>query len=189
MAVIAVVWNAAVWAFGGWEVKGSWNDDFFGLVPSLFFSPFELIGIFLIGLTGYFVLGLFNPRPRLILSTKQVRLGEPFNVEWEFTRSTRAVKRFHLYIEGWELATYRRGTTTTTDKSLFARINIADRPGADRGGAQVIVPANSMHSFASDNNKIVWSIQLRGDIRVWPDVSESFEIEVLPGRLLSAGER
>ena len=188
MAVIAVVWNAVVLAFGGWRVKGSWNDDFFGLFPSLFFSPFELIGIFLILLTGYFVLAMFNPRPRLILSTKQIRLGEPFNIEWEFTHSTRAVKRFYLYIEGWEMATYRRGTNTSTDKSIFAKINIADRPGAARGGAQVAVPANTMHTFASENNKIVWSIQLRGDIRVWPDVSESFVIEVLPRRLTEAGE-
>ncbi|HJQ69279.1 MAG TPA: DUF3592 domain-containing protein [Blastocatellia bacterium] len=189
MAVIAVIWNVAVWAFGGWDVKGSWNDNFFGLVPSLFFSPFELIGLFLIGVTGYFFLALFNPRPRLILSTKQIRLGEPFNVDWEFTRSSRAVKRFYLYIEGWEMATYRRGTNTHTDKSLFAKIDIADRPTADHGRALVTVPANTMHSFKSENNKIVWSIQLRGDIRVWPDVSESFEIEVLPGRLLNAGER
>lgn len=108
--------------------------------------------------------------------------------KWEFTHSTRAVKRFYLYIEGWEMATYRRGTNTNTDKSIFAKINIADRPGAARGGAQVAVPANTMHTFASENNKIVWSIQLRGDIRVWPDVSESFVIEVLPRRLTEAGE-
>lgn len=183
MAVVTVVWNAVVLAFGGWRVKGSWNDGFFGLMPNLLFSPFELIGIFLLLVTGYYFLALFNPRPRLILSTTQVRLGEPFNVEWEFTGSTRAVKRFFLYMEGWEMATYRRGTNSSTDKSLFAKITITDRPGAARGNALVTVPANTMHSFTSENNKIVWSIQLRGDIRIWPDVSESFNIEVLPRRL------
>ncbi|HEX5736358.1 MAG TPA: DUF3592 domain-containing protein [Blastocatellia bacterium] len=188
MAVITVVWNAVVLAFGGWRVKGSWNDNFFGLMPNLLFSPFELIGIFLLLVTGYYFLALFNPRPRLILSTMQVRLGEPFNVEWEFNGSTRAVKRFFLYMEGCEMATYRRGTNSSTDKSLFAKISIADRNGAARGNAQVTVPANTMHSFTSENNKIVWSIHLRGDIRVWPDVSESFVIEVLPRRLPRAGE-
>ncbi len=94
MAVVAVVWNAVVFAFGGWRVKGSWNDNFFGMMPNLLFSPFELIGIFLLLLTGYFFLSLFNPRPKLILSTKQVRLGEPFNVEWEFTRFDSRRKTF-----------------------------------------------------------------------------------------------
>lgn len=187
--VIAVVWNVLVAAFGGWRLKGSWNDNFFGLMPNLFFSPFELIGIFLFLVAAYFFLALFNPRPRLILTGGQARLGEPFTVEWEFSGSARAVNRFYLYLEGSEMATYRRGTTTGTDKSLFAKIVIVDRPGAARGSAQVTVPANTMHTFTSENNKIVWSIQLRGDIRIWPDVSESFEIEVLPRRLPKADEQ
>jgi hypothetical protein len=189
MIVIAVVWNVLVAAFGGWRIKGSWNDDFFGLMPSLFFSPFELIGIFLFILAGYFLLALFNPRPRLILSGGQVRLGEPFDLEWEFSGSTHAIKHFYLDMEGWEFATYRRGTDTTTDKSLFAKIIIADRPNASRGSSRVTVPANTMHTFNSENNKIVWSLQLRGDIRGWPDVTESFVIEVLPGRSAKTGDR
>jgi hypothetical protein len=188
MAVIAVIWNVVVAAFGGWRIKGSWNDDFFGLVPNLIFSPFELIGIFLALVAGYFLLAMFNPRPRLILSAKQLRLGEPFDLEWEFTGSTRAIKRFYLYVEGWEMATYRRGTDTTTDKSNFAKIVIADSPGAARGRARVTIPANTMHSFESENNKIVWSLELRGDIRVWPDVSEAFIIEVLPRRPVRASD-
>jgi hypothetical protein len=37
-----------------------------------------------------------------------------------------------------------------------------------------------MHSFKSANNKIVWTLQLSGEIPRWPDVSEEFEIDVLP---------
>lgn len=37
-----------------------------------------------------------------------------------------------------------------------------------------------MHSFSAENNKIIWRLDLRGDIKSWPDVKESFEIEVTP---------
>ena len=41
-------------------------------------------------------------------------------------------------------------------------------------------PADTMHSFAGENNKIVWSIKVEGEIPIWPDVNEEFEIKVLP---------
>ena len=131
---------------------------------------------------------MFNPRPVLTLSPGKLRLGEPFDLEWEFTGSTRAVNRFRLHVEGREEATYRRGTTTTTDRSVFATIKIAERPSAERSHARITMPADTMHSFKSENNKIVWAIHVEGEIRLWPDVKEEFEVEVLPGRIKKPGE-
>ena len=37
-----------------------------------------------------------------------------------------------------------------------------------------------MHSFSSDNNAVVWSLVVHGEIDRWPDVSESYEVEVRP---------
>ncbi len=37
-----------------------------------------------------------------------------------------------------------------------------------------------MHSFASDHNAVVWAIHVHGEIPRWPDVNETFEIEVRP---------
>lgn len=182
MAVFAAVWNGIVAATGGWSFKSSGYDDF-AWIPALFMSPFQLIGILLILGVGYLFLAMFNPRPVLTLSPGKLRLGEPFDLEWEFSGSNRAVNRFRLYIEGREEATYRRGTTTTTDRSVFATIEIAERPTAEKGRARITMPANTMHSFKSENNKIVWNIQLQGEIRLWPDVKETFEVEVLPKRL------
>lgn len=37
-----------------------------------------------------------------------------------------------------------------------------------------------MHSFEADNNKILWNLDVHGDIKKWPDVKESFKITVVP---------
>jgi hypothetical protein len=42
-----------------------------------------------------------------------------------------------------------------------------------------------MHSFAASSNRIVWALQVKGEIRRWPDVDEPFEVAVQP-RLASA---
>lgn len=184
----AVVWNVIVSIAVGWTFMNDWTLDNFNWIFDLIFSPFHIVGILLIVVVFYHFLALFNPRPKLTVSSGQLRVGEAFYLEWGFSVSTRAVSRLRIYLEGREEATYRRGTTTTTDKSVFATINIVDKPYGDKGRAQVTIPVDSMHSFKSDNNKIIWSIQVQGDKRFWPDVIESFDIEVLPKRLQRAAE-
>jgi hypothetical protein len=93
------------------------------------------------------------------------------------------VKSFTITLQGREEATYRRGTSTATDKEIFATIEIAKSSrGRDlrRGKAKVSLPAGTMHSFKGSNNKILWSFQINGDIPKWPDVKEEYPFEVLP---------
>ncbi len=47
-----------------------------------------------------------------------------------------------------------------------------------------MVPLDSMHTFESEHNKILWKVKLRGYIRMWPDVLNEFEIKVLPVELV-----
>ena len=35
-----------------------------------------------------------------------------------------------------------------------------------------------MHTFTANNNKIIWTIKMKGDINRWPDIDESFDITV-----------
>ena len=93
------------------------------------------------------------------------------------------MERLRIFLEGREEATYRRGTNTATDKNVFKTIeitNLTSKLEFYSGQARVSVPRDSMHSFKSDNNKIVWAIHLRGDIPRWPNVKEEFPINVLP---------
>ena len=80
-----------------------------------------------------------------------------------------------------EEATYRRGTSTSTDKSTFATIELASVTlwSDIRGGrVRLTMPTDSMHSFESPNNKIVWAIHVHGDIAMYPDVNDEFPLTV-----------
>ena len=90
-------------------------------------------------------------------------------------------------MRGREQATYRRGTKTHTDTSTFFEMELYRTGNAlDVASGEVgfVLPEDTMHSFEAQNNKIVWSLDLHGDIARWPDVKESFEIFVLPAPCL-----
>jgi hypothetical protein len=42
------------------------------------------------------------------------------------------------------------------------------------------IPDDTMHTFTADNNKIIWTIKMKGQINRWPDIDESFDITVTP---------
>ena len=90
----------------------------------------------------------------------------------------------HIELEGRELATYRQGTSSSTDTSVFAFTELVRQsdPMESRSGVvQLKIPSEGvMHSFAGDNNKIVWVLKVRGRIDRWPDVKEEFPVTVLP---------
>ena len=179
---VALFWNGIVSVFVGQVVKG-WRSGHPEWFLTIFMIPFVVIGLVLIFGIVYGFLALFNPRPRLVISPGAVPLGGTLHVQWQLTGRTSALQNLSLRLEGREEATYRRGTTTTTDRSVFANIDIANvttRPEMWSGSGTVNIPAGLMHSFASKNNKIVWSIQLQGKIAMWPDVSEEFPLTVLP---------
>ena len=90
--------------------------------------------------------------------------------------------------EAREEATYRQGTRTSTDKKTFLRIEAAsaqDAAAISEGRASVTLPVDTMPTFKSDNNRIIWSLLVTGAIPRWPDLNEEFVIEVLPARALA----
>ncbi|MBN1507074.1 MAG: DUF3592 domain-containing protein [Sedimentisphaerales bacterium] len=171
--LIAVFWNGIVCVFlatAGW----------FTLV---FLIPFVAIGIGLIGLVVHQFLAMFNPRPALHLSSRTIPLGGSAELRWSFQGQTRRIREFTVTLHGVERATYRKGTSTCTDESTFCEMELYRTSHvAEIATGQIgfVLPQDTMHSFAAENNKIVWSIDLRGEIERWPDVKESYEIEVTP---------
>jgi hypothetical protein len=182
---IALFWNGMVSLFLGNTISG-WTSGHGDGCGTVFLIPFVLVGLGLIVLNFYYFLALFNPRPTLRVNGGAAALGDTVEVEWETTGNVDRVRAFTITLEGREEATYRRGTRTSTDKSTFATISIVDSTrGKDmrRGKAKVALPADTMHTFKSANNKILWSFKVKGDIPMWPDVGEEFSFEVLPQRL------
>ncbi|MCB0343640.1 MAG: DUF3592 domain-containing protein [Bdellovibrionales bacterium] len=174
---IVSVFANEVWT--GWS---SGNPDWF---LTLFISPFLLMVLASWFGILYFFLALWNPRPEVSIQTVSPKLGESVSIRWRLTGKTSAIQKFDVYLEGVEEAQYRRGTTTYTDRSKFARIPIAENLSAmhaSGGEASFTIPADTMHSFVASNNKIVWTLNLKGEIARWPDISESFTLRVLPGK-------
>jgi hypothetical protein len=185
----ALLWNGimsvfVVQTYSGW--KGGHGDG----CATVFMIPFVLVGLLLVGLSVHGCLALFNPRPTLKLNPSTIALGDLVEVEWETIGNVDRVREFSITLEGREEATYKRGTSNSTDKSTFAILPLAQSTrGKDlrRGKAKFTVPADSMHSFKSSHNRFVWVIQVKGDIPRWPDISEEFPIEVLPQRSVPGG--
>jgi len=180
--LIALFWNGIVSVFVVQVVKG-WRSSHPEWFLTLFMIPFVLIGLVLLGGIVYSFLALFNPRPRLLVTPGAVSLGGTFRVQWEIAGRIEILENLRVRLEGREEATYRRGTDTLTDKSVFADIEIARlTPSAEMrsGSRNVSIPAGLMHSFEAKNNKIVWMIKLHGEIARWPDVKEEFGMTVLP---------
>lgn len=176
MLVVALFWNGIVWVILWNTRSGEWG-------VRLFLGIFVLIGLGLVAGVFYQILALYNPRPVLTASAGAIPLGGTLEVRWRFTGNVRRIVHLAITLEGREEATYRRGTTTTTDRNIFAILPLLDTAERDQiasGSAQITIPRGLIHTFTAPNNKIVWTLKLSGDIPKWPDVSAEFPITVLP---------
>jgi hypothetical protein len=145
--------------------------------------PFVAVGLALVAGIFYFTLALANPRPRISMSPPRPRLGDRLDIEWSFAGRASRISALRIVLEGLEKATYRRGTDTHTDREVFASMTLVETSvewEIARGRASVEIPEDTMHSFDGGNNAIVWAIHVHGEIGRWPDVAETFEIEVRP---------
>ena len=179
---IALFWNGIVSVFL-FQVFKSWRSGHFEWFLALFLTPFVLIGLGFFVAIAYFFLALFNPRPRLMITPGVPRLGDSLRVEWEVAGRVEVLRNLRLRLEGREEATYTRGTTTSTDRSVFANLEISTETAPQEmrsGGRALTIPRGLMHSFSAKHNKIVWSIHIAGEIDRWPDLTEEFPLTVLP---------
>ncbi|MFH1731032.1 MAG: DUF3592 domain-containing protein, partial [Planctomycetota bacterium] len=125
VTAFALVWNGLVSVFV-WQVIKGWRTGQGEWFLTLFMIPFVLVGLGAIGGIVYYVLALFNPRPRLTLSSDAVPLGGAAELQWEFSGQVSRIGKFEILLEGREEATYRRGTDTVTDKNVFATLHIVE---------------------------------------------------------------
>ena len=181
----ALFWNGivSVFVFQAWKGWQSGSPDWF---LTIFLIPFVLVGLFAIGLVGYSLLAIANPRPRLTLTPARPRLGEELMLEWSFVGRARRLASVRIFLEGREEAIYQRGTDTITEREVFATFDLVNTENdweIPRGTAELLIPADTMHSFQADSNKIIWEIKVEGEIENWPDVDENIPIDIRPMRI------
>jgi hypothetical protein len=184
MTFVALFWNGITGVFVYKIVQ-----DFIQGAPNgcmtAFMIPFVLVGLLVIYGAIHQFLALFNPRPTLRLNPGYVRPGDSFDLEWSFSGNAGRLSKMRLQLKGVEHATYRRGTDSVTDTSVFESIeviNTTDNYQIKQGRARVRVPEDTMHTFESSHNKIAWTIHISGEVPKWPDVDEEFELVVRPHR-------
>jgi len=183
--VVAVFWNGIVSVFL-YQVIQMWRTGQGGPVKwflALFLIPFVATGLAMIGGIGYCFVALFNPRPRLSVSTNVVPMGGRVELAWQLSGSLQSIRKLRIFLEGREEATYQRGTTTSTDREVFETMDVVQMTNwidMRSGTCQVTLPVNTMHSFSGGNNKIIWAIRLIADVEWRPDLNEEFPITVLP---------
>ncbi|MEA2560640.1 MAG: hypothetical protein QOH06_2144 [Acidobacteriota bacterium] len=176
----SLIWNGITWTIAWFAVIRSQERE--GCVVA-FLALFALIGLLLIYGTFRQLLVLFNPRPRLTLSPGSLKLGEMAYLQWRLTGATGGVRRLQVTLEGKEEVRYRRGTDTQTETKVFATLPVVDSTDSYQmlsGSTSFAVPADTLPTFASQNNKVIWTIKAQLEIANWPDSDEEFEILVRP---------
>lgn len=185
LAVFAAIWNGVIF-FGFIRSTGFFrrgHGSFFDWFTVLFMLPFIGVGLAVIGVLIHQVLALFNPRMEASIQPGSPRLGGRLDLTWRLTGRTHVLRSLRIFLEGREEATYRRGTSTYTDRKPFLKLDVAtlsDPMEMAAGQARIVLPLSTVPSFKSDSNKIVWALKVEGEISRWPDLKEEFEISVLP---------
>ncbi len=182
MLIFAAIWNGfvGVFVYFFFFAEDVQRTPFFAKAIILLFA---LIGVAtIIGVLSNF-LALFNPRIQLTAPSTSVPLGGELSFTWIVTGRAGMLRKLRIVFEGREEATYKRGTSTSTDTRVFAEIPVfetTEREFLTQGSARIAVPANLMHTFEGGRNKVLWRLKVAGEIPRWPDVADEYPIVVLP---------
>ena len=189
LAVTSIVWNGIVWTVAFVMLRKSQGLEI-GLWVGV--GIFALIGLLLLYLAFRGALESTVPQPSLRLDADRLYPGGSVDLQWDFGGDMGGTTRLKLTLIGRESATYRQGTDTVTDKSIFARLPVVDTSSPmhmQRGMVRVPVSPETMHTFFSPNNEVQWLIRLEQEIPNWPDVTREYPVVMnLPAPALRADE-
>jgi hypothetical protein len=183
IVLFTVFWNGIVAVFL-YQVFEDWQNGRQPWGLSLFLTPFVLVGLGAFVAVAHALMALTNPRVSLVVTPAVLQAGRDFDVAWKLSGSASRLSHFRITLEGREEATYQRGTSSYTDRHVFARLMVAEASSAlemVEGSARRRLPDGLPPGFASANNKILWTLRVHGPIPRWPDVSEEFEVTVVGG--------
>jgi hypothetical protein len=124
--------------------------------------------------------------PVVEISSHPLRPGNTCDVLFAWSDAAR-FKHVHLLLVAEEQVTYREGTDTHTEKQLIHvnkiwtqcdEVNDLPLPGEVRG--KFLIPLDAMHSFDAADNKVLWSIRVKGAFARWGEFDHVFPVVVYP---------
>ncbi len=189
-----LLWNALVALFVVIAVRAHLRGEP-DLWLDLFVLPFLLAGALLIYFFIRALLIATGVGPTQIeISDHPLWPGHTYDVHVSQTGHL-SMHSFQVLLECEEVAAYRQGTDTRTDRSivyrqsLFRANDFEILPGsAHEATCELAIPQKLMHSFKSDHNEVQWKLVVRGEASGWPSFQRSFPIVICPPRRLADGE-
>ena len=185
--LVGLFWNGIVGVFL-FHFFSDWRRGRADWFLGVFLIPFVLVGLGLLCWFLYQILALANPRPRLVLTPGRLFPGGMVRLQYGFSGAVQRIDRLTAELVGREAATYRRGTRSYTDRSVFARIPLletTDRAAMRSGEAETAIPLDVPPAFKGLNNRMEWFLRVRGEIARWPDVNDEFPVD-LTARAIAA---
>jgi len=118
--------------------------------------------------------------------------GESWPLELKFTpRKHTQINGIQVKFQCQESATSGSGTNKKTRKHTLHDVRHTLEPaGSLTGGDEyrqslpVLFPETEAYTFGGDSNKIVWTVEVRVDIPMFPDWTSSQTLQVLPNEFL-----
>ncbi len=166
---IAIAWNSLI---GGviYLVLKQWKTH-----PMYFFAVilfvFGLIGLFLIYASGYQLISLFGPRPKVSTSSNQLRFGGRVDLDWAFTMP-HLVQNLEIWLEPDE---EEQEASTRNQKACV--YSVSDNLSAGRGQASIQLPEKSARPYIQ-SRKINYLLQLKARVKYLPDVDMEYSLEI-----------
>jgi hypothetical protein len=185
LLIANVIWNSIVGAMV-WHALGEHAAGQLEVGFVIFVAIFAVIGLALLAGIPYQVLALANPRPSLRLEPEgKIVLGQPCRLRWQIEGGAGKLVKLRLTLIGEEVATYRRGTSTSTARHVFERRVLVETVVPQQiefGEATIELPIETVPSFEASNNKIVWKLELAGEIPKRPDLLDTYPLTVVCAR-------
>ena len=153
---------------------------------TIFITPFVIVGIGGILYSCYRFLTIFSPSHIIQLKPSAITIDDSAKVSWSVRGGIGSIHQFSIYLVGKEKATYRQGTNTKTAEEIFYAeplIKTDDPRTISRGSTRINLAKSSnkiMPTWKGSNNRITWSLIVTGKIHLWPDVVDSYEINIKP---------
>lgn len=178
----AIIWNTLT-AIILYQVISLWMVDNATIGLTIISIPFALVSIATIVGLIYQILAKLTPRPKFYLGAQAVALGQDVKLEWKTPTGVDKFRNLSIQLIGNEEAFFQSGKSRSSEKEnffkrkIFSTTNLID---IEHGATNIHIPANTMHSFATSNNRVSWQILVQADVAGLPDIKDEFEIVVTP---------
>lgn len=181
-----VIWNGIVIVFvviaigKHFQRRPDWMLD-------LFILPISAIGGFLVYyLVRELLIATGVGTTQLEISDHPLWPGQNYELHVSQTGHL-TINALDVSLECEEVATYRQGTDTRTERCVVFRERLFHQerfeivPASPFESLCVLrVPPRTMHSFKAHNNEVRWKLVVRGDAEGWPKFERTFPVVVYP---------